>query len=78
MQMWHVTLPIPDGLPFEQAAIIPDAVSTSWAEITATAQVRPAEAARRMSGRARVLRPQEFRPRRIRNTEALSKSPYIG
>ena len=38
-------VPIPDGLPFEQAAIIPDAVSTSWAAITATAQVRPAEAA---------------------------------
>jgi D-arabinose 1-dehydrogenase-like Zn-dependent alcohol dehydrogenase len=37
--------PIPDNLPFEQAAIIPDAVSTSWAAITATAQVRPAEAA---------------------------------
>jgi D-arabinose 1-dehydrogenase-like Zn-dependent alcohol dehydrogenase len=36
---------IPDDLPFEQAAIIPDAVSTSWAAITATAQVRPAEAA---------------------------------
>jgi D-arabinose 1-dehydrogenase-like Zn-dependent alcohol dehydrogenase len=38
-------VPIPDDLPFEQAAIIPDAVSTSWAAITATAQVRPAEAA---------------------------------
>ena len=38
-------VPIPDGLPFEQAAIIPDAVSTSWAAITVTAQVRPAEAA---------------------------------
>ena len=37
-------VPIPDGLPFEQAAIIPDAVSTPWAAITATAQVRPAEA----------------------------------
>jgi threonine dehydrogenase-like Zn-dependent dehydrogenase len=37
-------VPIPDGLPFEQAAIIPDAVSTSWAAITATAQVRAAEA----------------------------------
>jgi D-arabinose 1-dehydrogenase-like Zn-dependent alcohol dehydrogenase len=37
-------VPIPGGLPFEQAAIIPDAVSTSWAAITATAQVRPAEA----------------------------------
>ena len=38
-------VPIPDDLPFEQAAIIPDAVSTSWAAITATAQVRAAEAA---------------------------------
>jgi D-arabinose 1-dehydrogenase-like Zn-dependent alcohol dehydrogenase len=37
-------VPIPDSLPFEQAAIIPDAVSTSWAAISATAQVRPAEA----------------------------------
>ena len=34
---------IPDDLPFEQAAIIPDAVSTPWAAITATAAVRPAE-----------------------------------
>jgi NADPH:quinone reductase-like Zn-dependent oxidoreductase len=32
-------VPIPGGLPFEQAAIIPDAVSTSWAAITATAHV---------------------------------------
>ncbi|MEU4695131.1 zinc-binding dehydrogenase [Actinoplanes sp. NPDC023714] len=31
---------IPDDLPFEQACIIPDAVSTPWAAITATAQVR--------------------------------------
>jgi hypothetical protein len=38
-------VPIPANLAFEQAAIIPDAVSTSWAAITATAQVRPAEAA---------------------------------
>ncbi|WP_277676334.1 zinc-binding dehydrogenase [Saccharopolyspora rectivirgula] len=37
-------VPIPDDLPFEQAAIIPDAVSTPWAAITTTAQVRPAEA----------------------------------
>jgi D-arabinose 1-dehydrogenase-like Zn-dependent alcohol dehydrogenase len=37
-------VPIPDNLSFEQAAIIPDAVSTSWAAITATAQVRPGEA----------------------------------
>nr|WP_155069632.1 zinc-binding dehydrogenase [Streptomyces taklimakanensis] len=33
---------IPDDLPFEQAAIIPDAVSTPWAAITATARVEPA------------------------------------
>ena len=31
-------VPIPDDMPFEQAAIIPDAVSTSWAAITATGQ----------------------------------------
>ncbi|MFE1167905.1 zinc-binding dehydrogenase [Nocardiopsis sp. NPDC058789] len=37
-------VPIPDGLPFEQAAIIPDAVSTPWAAVTATGDVRPAEA----------------------------------
>lgn len=37
-------VPIPDALPFEQAAILPDAVSTPWAAITATAAVRPAEA----------------------------------
>lgn len=36
-------VPIPDDLPFEQACFIPDAVSTPWAAITATAQVRPAE-----------------------------------
>lgn len=36
-------VPIPDSLPFEQAAIIPDAVSTPWAAITSTAQVRPGE-----------------------------------
>ena len=37
-------VPIPDDLPFEQACIIPDAVSTPWAAITATAQTRPGEA----------------------------------
>ena len=37
-------VPIPDALPFEQAAFIPDAVSTPWAAITRTAEVRPAEA----------------------------------
>jgi len=37
-------VPIPDELPFDQAAIIPDAVSTPWAAITGTGQVRPGEA----------------------------------
>lgn len=37
-------VPIPEDLPFEQAAIIPDAVSTPWAAVTSTADVRPAEA----------------------------------
>ena len=37
-------VPIPDDLPFDQAAIIPDAVSTPWAAITATGGVSPAEA----------------------------------
>lgn len=36
-------VPIPDSLPFEQAAIIPDAVSTPWAAITTTGQVRAGE-----------------------------------
>ncbi|MFI5778375.1 zinc-binding dehydrogenase [Nocardia sp. NPDC051570] len=36
-------VPLPDDLPFEQACFIPDAVSTPWAAITTTAQVRPAE-----------------------------------
>ncbi|MFJ9556300.1 zinc-binding dehydrogenase [Nocardiopsis sp. NPDC101807] len=36
-------VPIPDTLPFDQAAIIPDAVSTPWAAVTATAGVGPAE-----------------------------------
>ncbi|MQY08622.1 zinc-binding dehydrogenase [Actinomadura macrotermitis] len=34
-------LAIPDDLPFEQAAIIPDAVSTPWAAITTTGRTRP-------------------------------------
>ncbi|MEU4480598.1 zinc-binding dehydrogenase [Micromonospora sp. NPDC023966] len=38
-------VPVPDLLPFEQACIIPDAVSTPWAAVTDTARVRPAEAA---------------------------------
>ncbi|KUM98660.1 zinc-binding dehydrogenase [Streptomyces yokosukanensis] len=35
---------LPDSIPFEQAAIIPDAVSTPWGAITTTARVRPAQA----------------------------------
>ena len=34
---------IPDSLPFEQAAIIPDAVSTPWAAITSTAKMKRGE-----------------------------------
>ncbi|MGW8776525.1 zinc-binding dehydrogenase [Streptomyces sp. NPDC055796] len=37
-------VPLPPGIPFEQACIIPDAVSTPWAAITSGANVRPAEA----------------------------------
>lgn len=37
-------VPIPDNLPFDQASIIPDAVSTPWAAVTSTAAVAPAEA----------------------------------
>jgi len=36
---------IPDSLPFEQAAIIPDAVSTPWAAISATGKVQAGETA---------------------------------
>ena len=34
---------IPDSLPFEQAAIIPDAVSTPWAAISSTGKILAAE-----------------------------------
>ena len=34
---------IPDNLPFEQAAIIPDAVSTPWAAISTTAKIAKGE-----------------------------------
>lgn len=37
-------LPIPDHLPFDQAAITPDAVSTPYAAIVDTGAVRPAQA----------------------------------
>ncbi|GGQ84413.1 zinc-binding dehydrogenase [Streptomyces flaveolus] len=36
--------PLPDVIPFDQGAIIPDAVSTPWGAITETGGVRPAEA----------------------------------
>lgn len=39
----QVLVPIPDSLPFDQACIIPDAVSTPWAAICSTAKVRPGE-----------------------------------
>lgn len=35
---------IPDTLSFDEAAIVPDAVSTPWAAITTTAAVRPGQA----------------------------------
>lgn len=35
---------LPDSLPFDQAAIIPDAVSTPWAAVTVTGDVRAAQA----------------------------------
>jgi D-arabinose 1-dehydrogenase-like Zn-dependent alcohol dehydrogenase len=35
---------LPDAIPFDQGAIIPDAVSTPWGAITDTGAVRPAEA----------------------------------
>ncbi|MFI0237855.1 zinc-binding dehydrogenase [Streptomyces sp. NPDC016845] len=34
---------LPDGIPFDQGAIIPDAVSTPWGAITVTGAVKPAE-----------------------------------
>jgi D-arabinose 1-dehydrogenase-like Zn-dependent alcohol dehydrogenase len=37
-------VPIPDSLPFEQAAIVPDAVSTPWSAVTSSGRVRPGEA----------------------------------
>ncbi|MEV7797011.1 zinc-binding dehydrogenase [Streptomyces sp. NPDC087512] len=40
----HALTPLPDAIPFDQGAIIPDAVSTPWGAITETAAVRPAEA----------------------------------
>jgi threonine dehydrogenase-like Zn-dependent dehydrogenase len=40
----EVLVPIPDAMPFEQACIIPDAVSTPWAAICHTAKVHAGEA----------------------------------
>lgn len=40
----EVLVPIPDSLPFDQACIIPDAVTTPWAAIHHTAQVQAGEA----------------------------------
>jgi threonine dehydrogenase-like Zn-dependent dehydrogenase len=37
-------VPIPDDLSFEQACIIPDAISTPWAAVTDTGRTRPGEA----------------------------------
>ncbi|MEV4441614.1 zinc-binding dehydrogenase [Streptomyces sp. NPDC049577] len=41
----HTLVALPDDLPFEQAAVIPDAVSTPWAAITTTGAARPARPA---------------------------------
>lgn len=40
----ELIMTIPDSLPFEQAAIIPDAVSTPWAAISATGKIQAGEA----------------------------------
>jgi threonine dehydrogenase-like Zn-dependent dehydrogenase len=40
-----VLVPMPDSLTFEQAAIIPDAVSTPWGAIESTGQLKPGETA---------------------------------
>ncbi|GAB2996739.1 zinc-binding dehydrogenase [Amycolatopsis acidiphila] len=37
----HTLVPLPDDLPFDQASIVPDAVSTPWGAISGTAQARP-------------------------------------
>ncbi len=39
-----MVVPLPDHLPFEQAAIIPDAVSTPYAAVVDTAGLRPGQA----------------------------------
>lgn len=40
----ETVVPIPDSLPFDQAAIIPDAVSTPWAAVSTTAHIHAGEA----------------------------------
>ena len=40
----ELVMTIPESLPFEQAAIIPDAVSTPWAAISSTGKIQPGEA----------------------------------
>ncbi|MFE7412968.1 zinc-binding dehydrogenase [Streptomyces laurentii] len=40
----HALTELPDSIPFDQGAIIPDAVSTPWGAITVTGAVKPAEA----------------------------------
>ena len=39
----ELVINIPDSLPFEQAAIIPDAVSTPWAAISSTGKIQAGE-----------------------------------
>ncbi|MER5747666.1 zinc-binding dehydrogenase [Streptomyces sp. NPDC002225] len=40
----HALTELPETIPFDQGAIIPDAVSTPWGAITVTGAVKPAEA----------------------------------
>ncbi|KAA9166392.1 alcohol dehydrogenase catalytic domain-containing protein [Amycolatopsis acidicola] len=37
----HTLIALPEDLPFDQAAIVPDAVSTPWGAVTGTGQARP-------------------------------------
>lgn len=37
----HTLFAIPDGMPFEQAAIVPDAVSTPWGAVAGTGRAEP-------------------------------------
>lgn len=41
----HTLVAIPDALPFEQAAIVPDAVSTPWGAVAGTGRAEPGRAA---------------------------------